>query len=68
MLIGKGEPLADHAVIGSGCRIGLGRTFAAEVIAGSATRFFQLGNQIVIIGGIGDDGDKGMVLGRAAHH
>ncbi len=60
--------MADHAVIGGGRRIGLGRTFAAEIIACAAARFFHLGDQIVIIGGIGDDGDKGVVLCRAPHH
>ena len=68
LLIGKGEPLADHTVISRRCRIGFCRTFAAEVIAGFAVAFLQLGNQGIIIGRIGQDRHKGVVFGCATDH
>ncbi len=68
LLIGKGKPLADHAVIGSSGRIGFRSAFAAEVITGFAVAFLKLGNKVIIIGWVGQDRNKRMVLGRAAHH
>ena len=68
LLIRKSEPLADHAVICCGRRIGFGRTFTAEVIACFAAAFFQLRDQIVIIGWVGQDRDICVVLRGAAHH
>ena len=68
LLIRKSEPLADHAVICRGRRIGFGRTFTAEVIACFAAAFLQLRDQIIIIGWVGKDRDICMVLRGAAHH
>ena len=68
VLIGKGKPLADHAVIRSGRRIGFGGHCPAEVIAGRPALFFHFGDQRVIIGRVGDDGYKSMVLCCRPHH
>ena len=68
LLICKSEPLADHAVICCGRRIGFGRTFTAEVIACFAAAFLQLRDQIIIIGWVGQDRDICVVLRGAAHH
>ena len=44
LLVSKGEPLADHAVISRGRRIGLRCAFATEIIACLAIAFLKLGN------------------------
>ena len=66
-LVGEGEPAGDHRVIGGGQRIGLGRQLAAEGEVGAAMPL-ELAKQFGIVGGVGDDRDKFMVLGRRADH
>ena len=65
-LVGEGEPAGDHRIIGGGAGVGLGGEGLAEGERGAAR--LELGQQFGIIGGVGDDRDEGVVLGRRADH
>ena len=67
-LIGKGEPLADHRIIGCGGGKGLGSHAAAEIERGRPVLRIHFCGQRCVIGGIGHDGDEMVVLGSRTHH
>ena len=67
-LIGKTEPLRDHAVIAGGRGKSLGSHILAEVYRRPAVVLLQFRQQCRIVGRIGDDGDEIVILSRAAHH
>ena len=59
--------MRDGRIVGGGQRIGLGRQLLAK-FEGRPTVGTELLEQGGIIGGIRDDRDMGVVLGRGAHH
>ena len=61
-LIDMREPAGDRRIISGGGGIGLGREFAALLQRGAATMDER------VVGGIGEDRDRIMVLGGRAHH
>ena len=63
-----GEPAGDRRIIGGGAGKGLGRQLLAEIQRQRAEIHLQRIEHRGIVGGVGDDGDIGVVLGRGADH
>ena len=60
----SGKPARDGGVIGAGAGIGPGRQGLAECRRRRIVAAFHFFDQLAVIGGIDDDGDESMVLGR----
>ena len=60
------EVVGDRGVVGGGALEDLEGEFAAEFAEGLGG--LHRGEHALIVGGVGDDGDGGVVLGRAAEH
>ena len=68
LLVGKGEPLADHAVVSRGRAERLGGHALAEGEGRRTVVRAQFGQQVAVIGRIGHYGHVGVVLRRRPDH
>ena len=60
------KPARDGGIIGAGPRKGAGRQLAPEFRRRRTLACFHFGDQLGVIGGVDDDGDESVVLGRGA--
>ena len=60
------EVVGDRGVVGGGALENLESEFAAEFTEGLGR--LHRGEHALVVGGVGDDGDGSVVLGRAAQH